>query len=352
MLQLPKSRDNGRCFVIAEMSGNHNQHFDNAVRLVHAAHEAGADAIKLQTYTADTITLDCDNEYFRIKGTLWEGRNLHSLYEEAHTPWDWHGPLKKVADSLGITFFSTPFDFTAVDFLETLDVPCYKIASFELVDIPLIRRIAATGKPAIMSTGMATEAEIDEAVQAFHSAGPGELALLKCVSAYPAPPEDMHLRTIPYLADKYGLRIGLSDHTQGIEIPIAAVALGATIIEKHLCLDRSLGGPDAAFSLEPAEFRQMVDGVRKAEKALGNVNFSMSEKQKESAVFRRSLFAADDIAQGATLTPANVRSVRPGHGLHPRYYDSLLGRTARVAIKKGTPLSWELVSGAPEGAGE
>ncbi|WP_285906376.1 pseudaminic acid synthase [Pseudodesulfovibrio pelocollis] len=332
------------CFIVAELSGNHNQDLNSAIRLIHAAHAAGADAVKLQTYTPDTITLDCDNEYFRIKGTIWDGRTLHDLYGEAHTPWEWQPKLKAVADSLGIMLFSTPFDFTAVDFLETMDVPCHKIASFEIVDLPLIRKVAATGKPVIMSTGMASEAEIEEAVTAFRGAGGSELVLLKCTSAYPAPPEEMNLRTIPYLAERFGVVAGLSDHTLGIDMPIAAVALGARVIEKHLCLSRDLGGPDAAFSLEPEEFAAMVRSVRNVEKGLGTVCFELTEKQKASAVFRRSLFAAQDIKAGETLTPDNVRSVRPGHGLHPKHFDDIIGQTAKAAIRKGTPLSWELIN--------
>jgi len=330
--------------VIAEMSANHGQDYDQAVRIIHAAHAAGADAVKLQTYTPDTITLDCDNEYFRIKGTIWEGRTLHELYGEAYTPWEWQPKLKAVADSLGIMLFSTPFDFTAVDFLETMDVACHKIASFEIVDLPLIRKVAATGKPLILSTGMASEAEIEEAVTAFRGAGGSELVLLKCTSAYPAPPEEMNLRTIPYLAERFGVVAGLSDHTLGIDMPVAAVALGARVIEKHLCLSRDLGGPDAAFSLEPEEFAAMVRSVRNVEKGLGAVCFELTEKQKASAVFRRSLFAARDIKAGETLSADNVRSIRPGHGLHPRHYDDILGKTAKTSIRKGTPLSWELIN--------
>ncbi|MDK2955052.1 MAG: pseudaminic acid synthase [Desulfovibrionales bacterium] len=330
-------------FIVAEMSANHNQDFDRAVAIVRAAAEAGADAIKLQTYTPDTITLDCDNEHFRIKGTIWEGRTLHDLYAEAYTPWEWHPKLKQVADDLGLVFFSTPFDASAVDFLEELGTPCHKVASFELVDIPLIRRIASTGKPAIMSTGMASEAEIREAVDAFHGAGGTELALLKCTSAYPAPPEELNLRTIPYLAERFGVVAGLSDHTLGTEIPIAATALGARIIEKHFCLSRSEDGPDTSFSLVPEEFKAMVHGVRKAEKALGKVTFELTEKQKTSLAFRRSLFIARDMAPGETFTPENIRSVRPGNGLHTRHLDEILGRTAAAAYAKGTPLTWDMV---------
>lgn len=326
-------------FIIAEMSANHGQDYDQAVKIIHAAKEAGADAVKLQTYTPDTITIDCDNEYFQIQGTIWDGRTLHDLYGEAYTPWDWQPKLKKVADDLGLMLFSTPFDFTAVDFLEDMDVPCHKIASFEMIDLPLIRKVAQTGKPVIMSTGMATEAEIEEAVEAFKQAGGTELVLLKCTSAYPAPPEEMNLRTIPYLAEKFDVLSGLSDHTLGIDMPVAAVALGARVIEKHFCLSREKGGPDTAFSLEPAEFKAMVDAVRNVEKGLGQVCFELTEKQKSSLTFRRSLFVVKDMEAGETFTEENVRSIRPGHGLHTRHYEEVLGKTATQAIPKGTPLS-------------
>lgn len=334
---------NAPVFIIAEMSANHGQDFDRAVEIIKAAHAAGADAIKLQTYTPDTITIDCDNDHFRIKGTIWEGRTLHDLYNEAYTPWDWQPKLQEVANELGLVFFSTPFDHTAVDFLEELDVPCHKIASFELVDIPLIRKVAMTGKPVIMSTGMATEAEIEEAVEAFKSAGGKELALLKCTSAYPAPPEEMNLRTIPYLAERFGVVAGLSDHTLGTDIPIAAVAVGAKIIEKHFCLNRKEDGPDTSFSLEPHEFKTMVDGVRKVEKALGTVHFELTDKQKESAVFRRSLFVVKDMACGEEYSNDNVRSIRPGGGLHTRNLGVIIGKKATCSIKKGTPLTWDLI---------
>ncbi len=344
MTNKPMFSPDNPVFIIAEMSANHNQDYDRAVEIIRAAHAAGADAVKIQTYTPDTITIDCDNEYFRIKGTLWEGRTLHDLYGEAYTPWDWQPKLKAEAEKLGLVFFSTPFDHTAVDFLEDMNVPCHKIASFELVDIPLIKKVAATGKPVIMSTGMGTEAEIEEAVDAFRAAGGTELALLKCTSAYPAPPEEMNLRTIPYLAEKFHVVSGLSDHTMGIEMPIAAVALGAGIIEKHFCLARSEGGPDSAFSLEPAEFKAMVEGIRKTEKALGSVRFALTEKQKESAIFRRSLFVTRNVKAGDVFTDNNVRSIRPGHGLHTRHLSEILGRKASRDIVKGTPLDWKLIA--------
>ena len=333
----------GRTFIIAEMSANHGHDFDNAVRVIKAAKDAGADAVKLQTYTADTLTIDCDNDFFRIKGTLWEGCNLYDLYKRAYTPWEWQPRLKQVADDLGIMLFSTPFDATAVDFLEELNVPIHKIASFENIDLPLIRKVASTGKPVIMSTGMASEAELEESVAVFHEAGGGELVLLKCTSAYPAPPEEMNLMTIPYLRENFNLPIGLSDHTLGNEVAIAAVALGAQVIEKHFCLDRSVPGPDSAFSMEQAEFAAMVDGIRTVEKALGTVSFELTEKQQESAVFRRSLFVVEDVAHSELFTEKNVRSIRPGYGLHTRHLNDVLGKKAGQSIERGTPLSFDLI---------
>lgn len=330
-------------YIIAEMSANHNHDFERAVRLIHAAKDAGADAIKLQTYTPDTITVNSDKPDFKIEGTIWDGRNLYDLYGEAHTPWEWQPKLKAVADDLGIDLFSTPFDFTAVDFLEAMDVPAYKIASFEVVDIPLIRRVAQTGKPMIMSTGMATLAEIDEAVRTAREAGCRQLALLKCTSAYPAPPEEANLRTIPHLAEAFGVVAGLSDHTLGIQVPVAAVALGARIIEKHFTLARSDGGPDSAFSLEPDEFKQMVDAVRITEKALGQVHYGITEKDAGSRSLRRSLYVVKDVKAGEIFTQDNLRSIRPGYGLHTRYLDEVLGKPAAKDIERGTPLSWECV---------
>lgn len=331
------------CYIIAELSANHNQNFDEALRLIDAAAAAGADAIKLQTYTADTITLNCDSPLFQVAGTIWEGRTLHDLYSEAYTPWDWQPKLKEYANSLGLDLFSSPFDFTAVDFLESMDVPAYKIASFENVDIPLVKKVGATGKPTIMSTGMATLAEIDEAVHAFFSTGNRQLVLLKCTSAYPAPPEEANLRTIPHMAEAFGVPTGLSDHTMGTAVPVVAVSLGACVIEKHFTLSREVEGPDSAFSLEPHEFRQMVDAVRVAEKALGAVKYEVTEKQKASVVFRRSLFAVEDIDEGEVFTSTNVRSIRPGYGLHTRYLDDVMGHRSRQKISKGTPLDWSLI---------
>ncbi len=332
-------------YVIAELSANHNQNFELAVQTIQAAKDTGADAVKLQTYTPDTITLASDRPEFRIDaGTLWDGRTLHDLYREAFMPWEWQPRLKVVAEDLGLDLFSSAFDSTAVDFLERMNVPVHKVASFELVDIPLIQEMARTGKPLILSTGMATLEEIDEAVQAAQRAGARQIALLKCASAYPAPPEDMNLRTIPAMIQRFGLPVGLSDHTMGIAAPVAAVALGACIIEKHLTLSRSLPGPDSAFSLEPHEFKSMVDAVRTAEKVVGTVDFGAHGKQASSKLFRRSLFAIEDIRQGTEFNTSNVRSIRPGHGLHPRHLPDVLGKRAARDIKKGTPLDWKLVA--------
>ena len=331
-------------FVVAELSANHNQNFDQAVRIIHAAKDAGVDAVKLQTYTADTITLRSDKEYFRIAGgTLWDGRNLHDLYQEAFTPWEWQPKLKKVADDLGMHLFSSAFDDSAVDFLEQMNVPAHKVASFELVDIGLIQKMARTGKPLIMSTGMANAEEIAEAVGAARAAGASQIALLKCTSAYPAPPEEANLLTIPDLARRFECPAGLSDHTMGIAVPVAAVALGACIIEKHLCLRRSDGGPDSGFSLEPEEFKAMVDAVRTAEKALGAPQFGPGKRESNSLKFRRSLFVVEDVRQGELFTRQNVRSIRPSDGLHPRHLNKVLGRRAATDIERGTPLSWKLV---------
>jgi len=332
-------------YVIAELSANHNQDYDQAVRLVHAAKQAGADAVKLQTYTADTITVCSDREEFRIGGgTLWDGRSLHDLYGEAYTPWEWQPKLKKVAEELGLDLFSSPFDGTAVDFLEKMDVPAYKLASFELVDIGLIQKIAGTCKPMIMSTGMATLEEINEAVQAARQAGASQVALLKCTSAYPSLPEEMNLRTIPELMRRFDVPVGLSDHTMGIETPVAAVALGACILEKHLTLSRAEKGPDSDFSLEPSEFKAMVEAVRVTECALGTTHFGASPQESKSRVFRRSLFVVEKIKQGEEFTTKNVRSIRPAHGLHTRYLPGILGQHARCDIEPGTPLSWDLVA--------
>jgi len=332
-------------FVVAEMSANHQGSFETARRVIEAAKESGADAVKLQTYTPDTLTIDCSDEPFRVgKGTPWEGRTLYELYGEAQTPWDWHPELRRIAHDLGLVFFSTPFDGSAVDFLEGLDVPAYKIASFELVDLPLLRRVASTGKPVILSTGMASLGEIEEAVGTLRASGCVELALLHCTSAYPAPPSSMNLRTIPHLRAAFSAPVGLSDHTPGIAVPVAAVALGAAIVEKHLTLSRDEPGPDSSFSLEPGEFREMVRAVRTAEEALGEVRYGTGPNEAGSAVFRRSLFVVEDVASGEAFGPHNVRSIRPGSGLHPRHLEEVLGKRAAREVKRGTPLSWEHVA--------
>jgi N-acetylneuraminate synthase len=329
------------------MSANHGQDFEQAVQIIHAAKEAGADAVKLQTYTPDTISIDCDNEYFRIgQGTIWAGRQLYDLYGEAYTPWEWQPRLKEIADDLGLDLFSTPFDTTAVDFLEDMGVPAYKIASFELVDLPLIQRVAQTGKPLIMSTGMATLAEIDEAVKTARTAGATEIALLKCTSAYPASPTEMNLRTIPHLAETFGVPAGVSDHTLGIAVAMAAVALGACIVEKHVTLSRSIPGPDSAFSLEPQEFKELAQAIRTVEQALGEVRYGVVESEAEIHLYRRSLFVVRDIRAGEKFTQENVRSIRPGYGLHTRYLKIILGSFASQDIEGGTPLTWDLVIGS------
>lgn len=332
-------------FIVAEISANHHQQFDEAVALVRQAKEVGADAVKLQTYTPDTMTIRSDRPEFKISGgTPWDGHTLYQLYGQAYTPWEWQPKLKKIADDLGLALFSTPFDKTAVDFLEEMGVPAYKVASFEIVDIPLIEYIASQGKPVIMSTGMATLAEIDEAVQAARNAGASQIALLKCTSAYPAPAEEMNLKTIPHLAEKFGVPVGLSDHTLGLAVPVAAVALGACMIEKHFTLSRRVPGPDSAFSLEPEEFKTMVAAIRTAEKALGEVRYEVSQAEAGSRVFRRSLFVVKDIKAGEVFTEDNIRSIRPGSGLHPRHIREILGRQAARDIQRGTPLGWDMIS--------
>lgn len=332
---------NSKIFIIAELSANHGHSLKNALTTVRAAKECGADAIKVQTYTADTLTLDCDNEYFRIQsGTIWDGKTYYQLYQEAYTPWEWHAAIQAEAEKEGLTFFSTPFDFSAVDFLEGLHVPIYKIASFEINDIPLIEYTASKGKPMIISTGIASLADIEEAVNACRRVGNHDITLLKCTSSYPAPVQDANLLTIPNMAQTFGVKVGLSDHTIGHAVPIAAVALGARVIEKHFILDRSIGGPDASFSMTPDEFKLMVEGVRQAEVALGKVSYELTDKVKNSRKFARSLFVAKNIKAGETLTPENVRSVRPADGLAPKYYHDVLGKIATADIVAGTPLAW------------
>lgn len=332
-------------FVIAEMSGNHNQSLERALEIVEAAAGSGAHALKLQTYTADTMTLDIDEGEFFISDpdSLWRGESLYRLYQQAHTPWEWHQPIFERCRELGLICFSTPFDDTAVDFLESLDTPCYKIASFENIDIPLITRVAATGKPVIMSTGMATVAELDEAVRAFRSAGGRDLVLLKCTSTYPSTPENTNCATIPHLRELFQVEVGLSDHTMGIGVSLGAVALGATVIEKHFTLRRADGGVDSAFSLEPEEFSMLVNESERVWQSLGTISYGPTEKEVASLRFRRSLYVSRDIAPGDVFSSDNVKSIRPGLGLPPRYLELIIGRRARHAIKRGTPLSLDML---------
>jgi N-acetylneuraminate synthase len=336
-----------RCppYVIAELSGNHNGDISRAFALIDAAKRAGADAVKLQTYTADTITIDHDGPGFVIHGGPWHGRRLHDLYREAHTPWDWHPALFEHARKAGIPAFSSPFDRTAIELLERLDTPAYKVASFEIVDLPLIRTMARTGKPLIISTGMADCQEIADALEAAQGAGAREVALLHCVSGYPTPPAEANLHTIGDLATRFACPIGLSDHTLGIGVAVAAVALGACVIEKHVTLARADGGPDAGFSLEPHELAALVANCRDAWSALGQAGYERKPSERANAIFRRSLYAVADIAAGELLSEHNVRSIRPGHGLPPRHLPEILGRRARQAIKRGTPLGFDMIDG-------
>lgn len=333
------------CFIIAELSANHNQNFDIAVRTIEEMKKSGADAVKLQTYTPDTLTINCDNEYFKIKsGSLWDGKTLYDLYKEAYTPWEWQPHLKKIAEDLGLVCFSSPFDFTSVDFLEKMNVPAYKIASFEITDIPLIEYAASKGKPVIISTGMAELKDIQNAIDACKRKGNLQIALLKCTSAYPAPVEEANLLTIRDMQTRFNCIVGVSDHTEGIMVPATAVALGAKIVEKHFIIDKSLGGPDAEFSLEPAEFKNMVNAIRQTEKAIGKTTYELSEKSKKNRVFARSLFVVEDIAEGELLTEKNIRSIRPGFGMSPIYYYEVIGKKSKYTIKRGTPLTRELIS--------
>lgn len=333
-------------FVIAEMSGNHNQSLDRALAIVEAAARSGAHALKLQTYTADTMTLDLDEGEFHIgdPASLWAGTSLYKLYQEAYTPWEWHAPIFARAAELGMLAFSTPFDESAVDFLESLGVPAYKIASFENTDLPLIRKVAATGKPMIISTGMATVAELDESVRAARAAGCRDLVLLKCTSTYPASPENTHLRTIPHLRELFGCEVGLSDHTMGVGAAVAAVALGATVVEKHFTLRRADGGVDSTFSLEPEEMASLVTETGRAWQALGQVRYGATAAEQKSLVYRRSLYVVRDMAAGEAFGPDNVRAIRPGLGLAPKHLELVLGRHARTALKRGTPLSWDCLA--------
>lgn len=338
-------RNSDHPFIIAEMSGNHNQSLERALAIVDAAADAGVDAVKIQTYTADTMTIDIDTGEFFIsdKDSLWKGETLYHLYEKAHTPWEWHKAIFERCKERGIMGFSTPFDDTSVDFLEDLGVPCYKIASFENVDLPLIRKVARTGKPIIASTGMTTVAELSDLVQTVRENGCTDLTLLKCTSSYPASPEGTNLRTIPHMRELFGCAVGLSDHTLGIGAAVASVALGAAVIEKHFTLSRAEGGVDAAFSLEPAEMAQLVRECRTAALALGAVSYERAEQEQKSLQFRRSLYVVEDMKAGDVFTEKNLRRIRPGMGIPPKYYDALLGRCVKCDVKRGTPVSWDIV---------
>lgn len=330
-------------YIIAEMSANHAGDIENAKKIIHAAKAAGVDCVKIQTYTADTITIDCDKPYFQIGEGTWNGENLYRLYQKAYTPWEWQAELKKEAESIGLDFFSTPFDKTSVDFLEEIGVGFYKIASFEIVDIPLIKYVASKGKPIIMSTGMSTIGEIEDAVNAVRSQGNDQLALLRCASAYPAITDEMNLMTMKNMAEVFHVPVGLSDHSMGSVGAVAAVALGANIIEKHFCLDRAIANPDSSFSMNPEEFAQMVRDVRQAEKAIGKVSYGATEQEKSNVTFRRSIFCVKDIKKGEKLTEENVRVIRPGHGMKPKFYEEILGQVALQDIERGTPMSWGLI---------
>jgi pseudaminic acid synthase len=333
-------------FIIAEMSGNHNQSLERALKIVEAAARSGAHGLKLQTYTAGTMTLDiAEGEFFiNDSDSLWAGNSLYKLYEQAYTPWEWHEPIFQRCKELGIIGFSTPFDISAVDFLESLNTPCYKIASFENTDLPLIRKVASTGKPIIISTGMATVAELDETIRAARGSGCHDLILLKCTSTYPATPQNTNILTIPHLKELFNLQVGLSDHTMGIGVAVASVALGATVIEKHFTLSRADGGVDSAFSMEPEEMRQLVIESERAWQALGKISYGVTEAEKKSIVFRRSLYVVKDIESGEFFSPENVRAIRPGLGLPPKYYEIILGKQAKFPLKRGTPLTWSAIA--------
>jgi len=333
------------CFIIAELSCNHNNNFDIAMETIHAMKLAGADCVKLQTSKPGSITIDCDKDVFKIKGgTLWDGMTLYDLYKETYTPWEWHEAIKNEVEKLGMIFFSSPFDFEAVDFLDNLNVPAFKIASFEITDVPLINYVASKGKPVIISTGIADELYIEDAIQACKSAGNENIILLKCTSAYPTPLSDVNLNVINTLRTKYNLNIGLSDHTEGSLVAIGAVALGACIVEKHFILDRNMGGPDSKFSMEPNEFKTMVEGIRDIEKAMGRADIIIDEKVIKSRAFARSLFVVENINKGEEFTASNVKSIRPGQGLLPKFLPDILGKTAKNNIERGTPLSFDLIN--------
>lgn len=332
------------CFIIAELSANHNGDLNVAIETIRAAKKAGADAIKLQTYTPDTLTIDCDNKHFKIEGgTLWDGKTLYELYGEAYTPWEWHKKLFEVAEEEGLICFSSPFDFTAVDFLEELNVPAYKIASFEIQDIPLIEYAASKGKPIIISTGIAEESDIKLAVDTCRKVGNNDIILLKCTSSYPAPLELANLNTIPDLKKRFNVEVGFSDHTYGALAPTVATTLGAKVIEKHFILDKAIGGPDADFSLDVEEFTELVEKVRDTEKLIGKVSYEISEKVKNNKKFARSLFIVEDVKEGDIITSNNLKSIRPGYGLHPKYYNDILGKVINKDIERGTPMSFDFI---------
>ncbi|WP_286242550.1 pseudaminic acid synthase [Methanobacterium ferruginis] len=336
---------NNPVFIIAELSANHLGDFDLAVETIKSIKESGADAVKIQTYTPDTITIDCDNDYFKIgSGTLWDGSTFYDLYKDAYMPWEWQPKLKRIAEKLGLLLFSSPFDETSVDFLDDMGVPAYKIASFEITDIPLIENVASCGKPVIISTGVAELCDIELAVKTCKKEGNDEIALLKCTSSYPAPLEEINLKIIPHMKETFNTVVGLSDHTFGTSVSVASVAIGAKIIEKHFILDRTMGGPDSKFSMEPDEFKSMVRSIRDVEKAMGDVNYELSEMTKQNRDFSRSLFIVKDIKQGEIFSEENVRSIRPGFGLHPKYFKEILGKKAAEDISKGTPLTWRLIN--------
>lgn len=337
--------DNAPAFIIAELSANHDHNYEIAEKSIYAAKEAGADAIKLQTYTADTITINCRNEYFQLKhGTIWDGTVFYDLYKQAYTPWEWQPKLKEIAESIGLVCFSSPFDPSSVDFLEKMNVPAYKVASFEITDLPLIELIASKGKPVIISTGIAYEKDIWAAIEACKRTGNEQIILLKCTSAYPAPFEEMNLLTIPDMKQRFGVEVGLSDHSLGAEVAIASIALGAKIIEKHFILDRSIGGPDASFSMQPDEFKQMVESVRNVEKALGKISYDLSDKSIKSREYSRSLFVVKKIKKGELFNSENVRSIRPGYGLHPMHLSQVIGKKAKNDIEEGTPMSFDFIA--------
>lgn len=332
-----------KTYIIAEMSANHAGSISRAKEIIHAAKESGADCIKIQTYTPDTMTIDCDNNYFQITQGTWKGENLYKLYQRAYTPWEWQAELKKEAEKVGLDFLSTPFDKTSVDFLESIDIQFYKIASFELVDIPLIEYVASKGKPIIMSTGMGTLGEIEDAVNAIRRQGNNQIALLKCSSAYPAISDDMNLKTMVNMSETFGVPVGLSDHSMGSLGAVTAVAMGAKIIEKHFCLSREIENPDTSFSMEPKEFAAMVNDIRAVERAIGKVSYGVSEQEKNNVAFRRSIFVVKDVKKGQVFTEENIRVIRPSNGLAPKYYDDVIGKVSSREIKRGTPLNFNMI---------